>query len=168
MRIRSAPVCLGLALFLTSPAVAELRVQHDDSVDFGRYRTYAWKKGTPAARPEVQQWVVDAVERELAAKGLSKAAEGEADLFVKTYAFGQTDVAAGLAYTYIPSWNAGVLRFDINDVNTGTLIVDLVDPATDAAVWRAMASKAVSRDVAKARKKIDSLTRKMFKSYPPR
>jgi hypothetical protein len=167
MRIRIALISLALGLFL-SPSVAELKVQHDDSVDFGKYRTYAWKKGTPAARPEVQQWVVDAVERELTAKGLHKAAEGGADLFVKTYAFGQTEVDAGFTYSYIPSWNVGVLSFDVNDINTGTLIVDLIDPATDAAVWRGMASKAVSRDVAKAQKKIDNLTKKMFNSYPPR
>jgi hypothetical protein len=167
MKVYRALICLG-ALVFASLAVAGVKVQHDDSVDFGKFRTFAWKKGTPAAYPQVQQWVVDYVERELMAKGLQRADEGEADLVVRTYAFGQTEVAAGYSYTFIPHWNAGVFRFDVNDVNTGTLIVDLSDASTDIPVWRAIASKTVSRDVAKAQKKIDGITKKMFRSYPPR
>jgi len=153
---------------IVSPCLAKLQIRQDDRVDFGSYRTYALAKGTPAAYPQVQQWIEQAVSRELEAKGLTRAAPDEADLRVKTYAFGQTEVAAGLQYIYVPSWNAGYLRFNIDDINTGTLIVDIYDRATDQPVWRAMATKSVSRDVNKALGKIDTMTRKMFKSFPSR
>ena len=166
MRVRRPVLCLLLAS-CAMPSSAEHRVEHDASIDFGRYRTYAYRKGTPAARPQIQQWIEDAIDRELAADGLQRV-DGEADLHVKTYAYAETGTAESLTFAYDPAWGAGVLVLDPRAITTGTLIVDLQDAGSGATVWRGQANKAITGDPDKAKKKIDGLTRKMFQDYPPR
>lgn len=169
MRGRRTPPWLLLSLLaaLALPALAEQHVEYDRSVDFGKYRSYAYRKGTPAARPEIQEWIERTVDRELAADGLVRV-EGDADLYVKTYAYAETGMSQTLNFAYDPAWDVGVVYMDARGVTTGTLIVDLVDAGTGGTVWRGQASKAVATDPDKAKRKIDALTRKMFKSFPPR
>ena len=54
----------AMAAFLVSSASGAVKVDHEVGVDFTGYKTYAWRQGTEAARPQVQQWIVAAVERE--------------------------------------------------------------------------------------------------------
>jgi len=166
MNGRRTLLCSIVALFVL-PVLAEQHVEHDSSIDFGKYRTYAYRKGTPAARPEVQQWIEAAIDHELAADGL-KRIDGGADLYVKTYAYAETGIAQGLTFAYDPAWDVGVVMLDTRGITTGTLIIDLQDAESGATVWRGQASKAIAADTNKAKKKIDGLTRKMFKDYPPR
>ena len=166
MNGRRALVCFVLALF-AMPISAEQHVEHDPSIDFGKYRTYAHKEGTPAARPEVQQWIEAAIDRELEGDGLQRV-DVDADLHVKTYAYAVTGASQSLMFAYDPAWNVGVVMLDTRAVTTGTLIVDLRDSESGATVWRGQASKAIAADTNKAKKKIDALTRKMFRDYPPR
>src|SRR5215510_12318649 len=68
-----------LACFVLAVAVAAagVTVDYDKAVDFAKIKTYAWKKGTPAANPLNEERVRKAIEAQLAAKGLTKT-EGEA------------------------------------------------------------------------------------------
>lgn len=83
--MRVAIVVLALA-FLTLPATAGVEVEYENGADFSGFKTYAWQKGTEAARPKVQQWIVQAVERELKARGLRKVVDRKADVYVVTHA----------------------------------------------------------------------------------
>jgi hypothetical protein len=165
MRRLVAAVIVALAF---APALAKLEVKFDDRVDFKSFRTFAFAKGTPAAYPQVQQAIEASVAGALESKGLRRVDPGEADLHVKTYAFGQTEVAAGLRWDWIPGWNFGYLAFDVNDINSGTLIVDLHDTERDEPVWRAIATRDFKRELAKVQAKIDGMVKKMFRDYPPR
>ena len=130
MHARRTLVYLVLALF-AMPLAAEQHVEYDRAVDFGKFRTYAYRKGTPAARPEIQKWIESAIDRELTADGLERV-EDEADLYVKTYAYAQTGASQTLNYEFDPTWYVGVVTFDTRSVTTGTLIVDLREAGTGA------------------------------------
>lgn len=156
------------ALLLSAPATAGITVSHDGAADFSRHKTYAWGKGTPAARPEIEQWIRSAVDRELQAKGLSPAPEARADLIVVTVAFAQMGMATRSVYFHLDQYDVGVLRSDVIDMTDGHLLVDLVDPATQKPIWRGAIEEAMdNQDPDKIRKKIDKLTHKLFTSFPP-
>jgi hypothetical protein len=160
-------VVAALSLLLLLPAAqAGIEVDYDETVDFSQYRTFMWAEGTPAARAEVQEWIVAAVRRELRVRGLKQITEGEPDLLVSTVAFAQHDGGVSGGHIMIQSWNVGVIRAEVHDVTYGNLIVDLVDARTNTLVWRAIARSGVKGDVGKLEGKIDKVTKKMFRRYP--
>lgn len=166
MRLVRLLVFLGLVGF-GSAAIAGVEVDFDTTVDFSKYSTYAWDKGTPAPRPHVEEWIVAAIERELEAKGLQKTDAASADLLVASYALAHADPSIG-GYYYSPTWDVGVFVSDIQDFTVGTLMVELVDHGMNLLVWRGSATKTLGvDDMNRLEQKIDKVTRKMFKKFPP-
>lgn len=159
----------AVVAFLVFPASAGVTVDHEAGIDFSSYRTYAWRPGTEAARPDVQGWVVKAVERELEARGMTKVSDGPADLYVVTHTSAEHDISATNNYVYLPTYDVGVLASHTNLTTYGTLIVDLLDGNSERAVWRGLASDVLGElTPSQVRKKVDKVTRKMFKNFPPR
>jgi hypothetical protein len=159
---------LVAATMLVLPVVAEVKVDHEPDVDFESYKTYAWKPGTEAGRPQVQQWVVSAVERELKAAGLRKVQDRRADLYVVTHAYANMDTQMRGGYVHLDRYDVGVITSDVIATTTGVLVVDLIDGESERPVWRGMATEVMGLpELEKVHKKVDKLTRKMFKSFPP-
>jgi hypothetical protein len=159
---------LGMVAILALPASAAVNVDHEDGVEFASYRTYAWRAGTEAARPQVQQWIVSAVERELKARGLRKVLDRRADLYVVTHAFAEMNARTRANYVHLDVYDVGVITSDVVLATRGTLMIDLLDGDSQRPVWRGMASEVMGDPAPeKLRKKIDKVTRKMFKSFPP-
>jgi hypothetical protein len=54
-------------------------------------------------------------------------------------------------------------------INTGTLVVDLYDPAMKQLIWQSTATKQMnpSSDAAKNQANLQKAVDKMFKKYPP-
>ena len=160
---------LALATLSAPPTPAEIKVDHEADVDFDSYRTYAWRPGTEAGRPQVQQWVVGAVERELKAKGLRKVVDRRADVYVTTHTYATMDQQIRSNYVHLDAYDVGVLTAEAIATTTGVLVVDLVDGASERPVWRGMATEVMGLpSMDKVRKKVDKVVRKMFKGYPPR
>ncbi len=157
---------LGLLLFVSS-VVAGIQVKFEEGVDFTKYRTYAWGKGTPAARPEYQEWIVAAITRELEERGLRLATDEEPDLLVVSVAFAKLDFVTRGNYIHLDNWGVGIITNDVVGTGTGHLAIDLVDATSDKVVWRAVAEKAFSDKISKPQKTIDKITKKMFRAYPP-
>ena len=156
------------AAMLVLPAVAEIKVDHEPDVDFKSYKTYAWKPGTEAGRPQVQQWVVSAVERELKAAGLRQVKDRRADVYVVTHAYANMATRARGNYFYSSVHDVGLITSDVIATTTGVLVVDLIDGESERPVWRGMATEVMGLpEMEKVRKKVDKLTRKMFKGFPP-
>lgn len=60
-----------------------------------------------------------------------------------------------------------MITSDIRLQTTGTLAVDLVDGDSNSLLWRGVAKEVMADpNLEKIRKKIDKVTRKMFKDYP--
>ena len=160
-------VTLLCVVLLAQPALAEAMVDYDKTVDFASYMTYAWREGTPAPTKEVQEGIVAAVDRELQARGLTKVEPELADLFVETVAGGVMDAGVRTNYVSGSRGYGGVLTVDVRNDVRGALVVDLLDAETEQRVWRAMDGVRMSfDDPSKVVKKVNKMTKKMFKSYP--
>jgi hypothetical protein len=166
--MRALTLFAVLAL-IAVPAGADVKVDYEIGVDFEKYETYAWQTGEVAGNPQVQQHILIAVERELAAAGLQKVEPGRADLFVITNAGSTMDAAASGGYVRVDRYDVGVLTQGYVVETQGYLSIDLIDAKSDRGVWRGLASEVMGLpSVEKLKKKIDKVTRKMFKSFPPR
>jgi hypothetical protein len=160
----TARIPLGsLALLgLLGPALAGgIEVSSDPQVDFTKYSTYTWGKGTEAAQPQAQERIVSSIERELAERGLHKVDEG-ADLIVVSHAFAAsspTVSARGIWY---------VAHVDIGEARDGTLWVDVLDAGSQKTVWRGAVEKAVEGKPDRILDKIDKIVDRMFAKFPIR
>ena len=168
MKRKTMSLALVLLFLAALPVAAEVKVGYDETVDFSGYQTYSWRQGTPAARPEIQEWIVAAVDGEMQTAGLHKVKEG-ADIEVTTVAFGEWKNALVGNYVRLGSNSTwGIITADVAHVATGNLIVELAHQNTETVVWRAIAKDAVDDSKPKKiRSKVDKLVKKMFKDFPP-
>lgn len=159
-----------LLLAATTASAGKVEVGFDENVDFGAFRTYGWTKSTPANSRQAQEWIVHSIERELEAGGLTKLEDGEPDLLVASHVVASIGATAGAAYIGLPTWGGGVIISDPSAYTQGTLIVDLIEPDSEEAVWRGMATQAfeANPNMGKAKKKVEKLITKLFSGYPPK
>ena len=88
-------VCLGFLQRITPPALAQtVSLKYDKSVDFAKFKTYAWVQGTPVADPTLDLYIKGAVDGMLAKKELRKVAPEQADIFLTYHAATDGDVNA--------------------------------------------------------------------------
>ena len=60
-------VCAGSAL-----QAQKITVDSDKNLNFQEFKTYAWTAGTPVKNPLFDQRIIDAVDKQMAAKGFQK------------------------------------------------------------------------------------------------
>lgn len=165
-----AMVCLALPA-----AAASVNVDYDKSADFSKYKTYARKAMTPAPSSLVQGRIDDALDRELSARGWRKVESG-ADVHVITHAsVGKktritSDQFGGYGgFRGGRGWGGGwgSTHVNVNEIEVGTLLVDMVDAKSNQLVWRGIATATVSQKAEKSEKKINKACKKLFKNFPP-
>jgi hypothetical protein len=156
-------LALFLTLVLATAAVAQ--VSFDDATDFGAYRSYAWKEGTPARNMDMQDLIVKGVDRELQSKGLARV-ESKPDMYVTTYVLPDTVTADELAKNNSLEFWSGVTSVSPTDTGAGTLVVDLVDADSEKTVWRGVAAETIKGSFKKMANRVDAAIAKMFKRYP--
>ena len=161
-------LCLWVLLLAASASAQDITTDYDHSVDFSRYRTFAWVEGKGQAEGFADKRIKQAVEQQLKAKGLRPAATGAMPDLHIVYRGGvsQHTSAAESDVIYNPE------RFDDHTATgrvslEGKLVVDLVDAARKELVWRGTAVAEVSEDTSKNREKIEKAVAKMFKKFPP-
>jgi hypothetical protein len=148
-------------------------VDYDKSADFSRYHTYAWGKGTPAKNPDLDRQIVQAVDEQLARKGLTKT-EADPDLVVSYYAATHEEIdytEASYAAGYGPGYgspisdSAGSVPMR---VRVGEIVVDMYDTKEKRNVWHGVGTDLVMDDPAKTSAEIHNGAAKMFEKFPPR
>ena len=158
-----------------------IETQHDDDVDFGAYSNYAWvphDKGwaNPVfiENPELPGMISAAVDRQLAAKGFEKTAQGAASFLIAMSASVQ-DVTVISKHRY-QGWSHGYNRSALSNVSTatqlekmaeGTLILEVIDVASEGVVWQSHAAGVITRrdDMQKA---VNAAVARMLEKFPPK
>jgi hypothetical protein len=161
-----------VALSSTTAVAQEVTYDFDKSADFSRLHSYTWVRGTPVADDFNHKRIVEAIDKQLAVKGLSKA-QGSADvdaLVAYHAAFSRNLEINGSGwggYRFGPA-RSGSAR--VEEIVVGTLVVDVIDAKTGTILWRGIASKEldVNASPEKRDKNINKAAEKLFKNYPPK
>ena len=173
---------LGILLAATTAFGQDVRYNFDKNTDFSKFKTYEWVilKDAPVANDLVTKQVREAVEKELATKGLTKINNDSASLFIGYQAgVGQekefTSFNSNWGYGggwYGGGWygpGGGMTTGSTSTIYVGQLAVDMYDSANRDLVWRGVASKTLDPKAKpeKQQKNLTKAVKKLLKNYPP-
>lgn len=169
-------ILILIALLAVTVNAQKVKVSSDPACDFSKFKTYAWDQGT-LANPLIKAFIVTAVDREMAAKGLRKV-ESDPDLLLTTLTATQSDLTMTNP-SWAPALNSIATGIPASSqswpVTKGTLVIDMTDARTKNGVWRGIASHTLEngptgdhvRDAKQVEKPINKAVQKMFKKFPP-
>lgn len=153
-----------------------VKEDYNPATDFSRYKTFRMKTGTPAPDRPMQARIEKAIASELTQKGLTEAGEN-AQLFIYTHVKIGVDKALDVSsfgyggYFGWGGWDGDFETTGVNvvDVPTGTLMVDMVDGASQQMVWRGIAQGTLHPNSTeeKSEQRINKAVAKLLKKFPP-
>jgi hypothetical protein len=141
--------------------------------DFSKYHTYKWVtiNNAEQADPIVAQQIKDAIDTQLASKGMTKTDGDPADMYVGI----QTSIQQQQqwnAYGMGGGWRfgGGMASATSSTLQIGTLGVDFYDPATKQLVWRGEATKTLnpSKNAQTNLNRVNQAVAKLLKNFPPK
>jgi len=176
-----------VTFFLTASSSLgqDVRYNFDKNADFSKFKTYKWVILKDAAKVNdlAASQITDAVDAELATKGLTKVTQDPADLYIGYQAgVGQekqfTSFSSGWGYGtgwYGGGWygpggmTSTTTTGSTSTIYVGQLALDMYDAANHDLVWRGLVSKTIDEKAKpeKQQKNLAKAVKKMLKNYPP-
>ena len=180
---------LGPALVLALVACSvtrgqEVRTNYMPGTDFSKYHTYAWVdevKGVPRVGRGQPDQILDtqvkqAVDSQMAAKGLTKVVDGEKSDLLLGYqlAIDREKQINGFAN----GWGGGGAhgaeasihsRRATSTINIGTFVLGMYDPAAKKLIWIGAAQHTIepSKKQEKNQERLNKGAQKLLKNFPP-
>jgi hypothetical protein len=163
---------LVVALLLVTAgtlAAQDVRYNFMPGADFSKYRTYKWVNPGDAHPDQIMDaQIKQAVDSQLATKGMTKTDSDKADLYIGY----QTAVQQETQWDVWGSraFGMGSGSWTSSTINVGTLVLDMYDPGTKQLVWTGSATKTIdpSSNHEKNMKNLDKSMAKLLKNYPPK
>jgi hypothetical protein len=169
---------LAAGLLLTGCATLRVSSHTDRGLVWSKYQTFDWgpADALPAGDPRLdkdpffQDHVEGAIEKAMTAHGFTRAATRERpDVLVHYHAnvrerLDVDQIDRGYGYCATAECQSRVSRYE-----AGTLVVDIVDAASNVLIWRGWAQGSLdgvlgNRD--RLRRRIDESVRQMFETLP--
>jgi hypothetical protein len=150
-----------LMTFLLLAASTTTSVEYDHQVDFARFKTWSWHAGgTAALNPATDKVIHDAIEKGLAARGLTRVAS-DATLFVVYHASRTTQIDLVPFDSPSPAPPTGI-RY----AQKGSLVIDLLDATSAKVVWRGHAAGLLKYGPKEIEAQIDAAVAEMLEGLP--
>ena len=183
--MRRTAILAALCATLAGCAGARITTEFNPKLDFRGFKTYAWNPTGPGAEqassirnPAVYALVREAVDRELANRGLVRVDTGMPDLLVAVHGMAKDRIEVqtyGYAYGGYGYYGGPFGAYPgpiavggtVQQYRDGTLIVDLVDARTKELAWRGTASDTVS-EPSQIQGAVNNAVKTLMKEYPPR
>ena len=180
---RIALFSIILFFLAVSAAVAQdVRYNFDKDTDFSKFKTYKWvpMKNAPKVDDLLDKQIKEAINTELAKKGLTETDADTADLYLAYQAGVGTEkqfTSYDTGWGYGPGWyrggwytgGGGMTTGQTSTIYVGQLALDMDDSKNHDLVWRGIVSKTIDPK-AKPEKQQKNLTKaiaKLLKNYPP-
>ena len=167
-------VCLLLVLWIGGLAVAQdVTTNVMPGIDFTKYHTYKWVviQGAEVPNQIVDAQIKQAIDAQLATKGLTKTDSDKADLYIGYQVSVQKQeqwnaYSMGGGYR----WGGGMATATSTTINIGTLVLDMYDPATKQLVWTGRATKTIDpgKSQEKKQKNLNNAMKKLLSKFPPK
>jgi len=170
-----------LLLVAGNAAGQDVRYNFDKNTDFSKFKTYHWVSIKDAQKVDdlIDKQIKEAIDTELAKKGLTKVDTENADLAVGY----QTAIGTEKQFTsfndagygsgwYRGGWygtGGGMTTGQTSTIYIGQLALDMYDTANKDLVWRGTASKTLDPNAKpdKRQKNLEKAVAKLVKNYPP-
>lgn len=171
------PLVIG-ALLVSSASAQKVKVEYDKSVDFSKYKTYAWMERGAETRPLLHALLTAAIEEHLASRGLTKT---EKDPGLLLNYVGAVDPSTAFATVPVyPSyggappasgstpWTGGSSAGALAYVPEGTIIIDLLDANEKRLIWRGRSKTKLDPErKSESLERLDKMVEKITSHYPP-
>ena len=168
----SSAVLLALVL-LTAGTLAAQDVKYNfmPGTDFSKYHTYKWVAIEGASHPNqiMDAEIKQAVDTQLASKGLTKTDSEKADLYVG-YQIAVDQERQWNTWGTGRGFGGGMGSATSSTISIGTLVLDMYDPTSKQLVWTGNATKTIdpSSNQEKNTKNLNKAMEKLLKNYPPK
>lgn len=163
-------VLVAVVTACSAAAAQDVRYNFMPGTDFSKYHTYKWVNIEGGAHPNqiMDAEIKQAVDSQLASKGMTKTDGDKADLYVG-YQIAVDQEKQWNAYSMGGRWAGGMGSATSSTINVGTLVLDMYDPATKQLVWTGNATKTIdpSSNQEKNQKRLEKAMEKLLKHYPP-
>jgi hypothetical protein len=175
-------VAVAVVLLASLNGIAQkVTFDFDKSADFSRAKTYAWIKGTPAANPNVDLYIMGVANHQLQQKGFAKVEPKDADLLIIYHAASSTNINVSMldnaAYasslglppnTFLYWWGAPQQATNARYIRKGNLAFEIIDRQRHQIIWTANTKLNLDDRRSKALDQVDKALIKVFDGYPPR
>jgi len=171
-------------------AAVKVRTQFDESFDFTTLHSWAWYPDgagqvmaasnqyddPKAIQKNVEPAIFQGVDAALTKRGFTKASTGEPDFYVTYYVLITAGTASQQMGQFLPpvsAWGLPAFSFSTTQltvIETGSLVLDVTDRATNEIVWRGVAESKIdrSRSQADREKRIRDGIADLLKQFPPK
>ena len=164
----------ALAALAVGCSTLQVNTDYAPGTDFSKYKTFTMVAPTSAKNPIAAERLVNAIGNALSARGLQRVEQG-GDLDVHPHFVVGKDTqinTSGYGYGGWGGWRwggTGMQTTTVQEIPTGTLVVDLVDSKTKGAVWRGVAKDNISTDATPEERqaKADEVCKELFANFPP-
>ena len=176
MKSHVAQLLCFLCVFSLGAHAQKIKVEYDKSLDFSKFKTFAWGHHDAVSRPMLALAIAGAIEEELTKRGLHKV-ESDPDVYIKMY--GSVDSEMSVSYSDplylgmggIPPFDTAFMMWGAGGttavtVHKGQLVVDVIEADQKKLVWRGMATEKLSDQKQKLVKQVNRAVEKMFEQYP--
>jgi len=172
-------------LLLASVARAQdVSYNFDHQADFSKYKTYKWVKNKNSEQLDdlISRQIAEAIDNQLATKGLTKTEGDNPDLYVGYQVSVSQEkqlTTFDSGYGYPGGWGGrwyggyyggGVSTSTTSTIHVGSLALDMYDASKKQLVWRGIGSKQLDPKAKpeKRQKNLNKGLAKMLKNYPPK
>jgi Domain of unknown function (DUF4136) len=173
---------LSLLLFAFTPRLAAKKkadIVYDKTIDFSRFKTYAWVQGFPMVDPRMDQYIIHSVDDVMRRSGLTETKVSEADLVVTYNAALDSDLSVGttLDPTYAATggvplsghsiWQTSNSGGASAQVHKGSLNFEILDRKANKTVWSGTAKRTISDKPGDHLSQVQKALDDLFHDYPP-
>ncbi len=180
MKYLNVFLIIGLISVISGCSPVIVKTDYDREYDFSQYKTYRWPTQAEAIKTDelaknnlAYKRVVEAVDKIMQAKGLTKKEVSETDLVIFAHAGVknkmQINQYGGYGGWYQPWWGPYGGHTDVSYYEEGTLIIDLVDSKKKELAWRGSGTGVVKDydTPEEMQKNLDEILAKILANYPP-
>jgi hypothetical protein len=147
----------------------DVRTNYMPGTDFSKFHTYKWVAIEGGQHPNqiVDAQIKEAVDAQMAKKGLTKTPGDTADLVVG-YQVAVDQEKQWNGYGTGRGWGGGMATATSSTINVGTLVLDMYDPSTKKLVWTGRATKTIepSKSQEKNQEHLNKTMEKLLKDFP--
>jgi hypothetical protein len=124
----------------------QVDTNYDPQHEFSNYRNYAWYDRVDAPSQVVENRIRNAIEAALTAQGYSRVESGDQADFLLSFsavaeqAIRPDSISSGMGYRRSGWGHSTFTAGGFREYTKGTLIIDIIEPATKNLVWRAVSS----------------------------